>query len=59
LNIGYRSSHRPQPQKPTRRRSNNSCGFVGADEALAKGNSDLDQPDGIDKSVLVIATPRR
>jgi hypothetical protein len=33
--------------------------LVGADETLAKGNSDLDQPDGIDKSVLVIATPRR
>ena len=26
---------------------------------VAKGNDDLDQPDGIDKSVLVIATPRR
>jgi hypothetical protein len=25
----------------------------------AKGNDDLDQADGIDKSVLVIATPRR
>jgi hypothetical protein len=35
------------------------AGFVGADETLAKGSSDLDQPDGIDKSVLVIATPRR
>ena len=35
------------------------AGFVGADETLAKGNSDLDPPDGIDKSVLVIATPRR
>ena len=33
--------------------------LVGAHETLAKGNSDLDQPDGIDKSVLVIATPRR
>ena len=32
---------------------------VGAHETLAKGNGDLDQPDGIDKSVLVIATPRR
>src|SRR3954452_10532655 len=30
---------------------------VGAHETLAKGNDDLDQPDGIDKSVLVIATP--
>jgi ERF superfamily len=32
---------------------------VGAHETLAKGNSDLDQPDGIDKSVLIVATPRR
>ena len=31
----------------------------GVHETLAKGNSDLDQPDGIDKSLLVIATPRR
>jgi hypothetical protein len=33
--------------------------LVGAHEALAKGNGDLDQPVGIDKSLLVIATPRR
>jgi hypothetical protein len=33
--------------------------IVDAHEALAKGNGDLDQPNGIDKSVLVIATPRR
>ena len=33
--------------------------LVGADATLAKGNSDLDQPHGIDKSVLAIATPRR
>ena len=32
---------------------------VGALETRAKGNGDLDQPDGIDKSVLLIATPRR
>jgi hypothetical protein len=32
---------------------------VGVHETLAKGNGDLNQPDGIDKSVLVIATPRR
>jgi hypothetical protein len=32
---------------------------VAAHETLAKGDSDRDQPDGIDKSVLVIATPRR
>jgi hypothetical protein len=32
---------------------------VGTPETLAKENGDLDQPDGIDKSVLVIATPRR
>ena len=33
--------------------------IVGAHEPRAKGNGDLDQPDGIDKSLLVIATPRR
>jgi hypothetical protein len=33
--------------------------LVGAHETHAKGNCDLDQPSGIDKSVLVIATPRR
>jgi ERF superfamily len=33
--------------------------IVGAREMLPKENGDLDQPDGIDKSVLVIATPRR
>ena len=33
--------------------------LVGAHETLAKENGDLDQPDGIDKSLLVIATPRR
>ena len=32
---------------------------VGDHETSAKGNGDLDQPDSIDKSVLVIATPRR
>jgi len=32
---------------------------VGAPETLAKGNGDPDQPNRIDKSVLVIATPRR
>jgi hypothetical protein len=32
---------------------------VGVDETLAKGSGDLDQPAGIDKSLLVIATPRR
>jgi hypothetical protein len=32
---------------------------VGADETRAQGTGDLDQPNGIDKSVLVIATPRR
>jgi hypothetical protein len=32
---------------------------VGAHAARAKGNVDLDQPNGIDKSVLVIATQRR
>ena len=32
---------------------------VGAHETLAKGNGDPDQGQGIDKSVLVIATPRR
>jgi hypothetical protein len=32
---------------------------VGAHETLVKENDDLDQPGGIDKSLLVIATPRR
>jgi hypothetical protein len=32
---------------------------VGSHETLAKENGDLDQADGIDKSVLTIATPRR
>jgi hypothetical protein len=32
---------------------------VGAHETLAKGNDDLDQAEGIDKSTLVIATARR
>ena len=32
---------------------------VGVHEMRAKGNDDLDQADGIDKSMLVIATPRR
>jgi hypothetical protein len=32
---------------------------VGVHEMRAKGNDDLDQAEGIDKSVLVIATPRR
>src|SRR5207245_8443776 len=32
---------------------------VGAHETRATGNNDLDQPNGIDKSTLVIATPRR
>jgi hypothetical protein len=32
---------------------------IGVHETRAKENSDLDQPDGIDKSTLVIATPRR
>jgi hypothetical protein len=32
---------------------------TGARRTLAKGNGDLNQPVGIDKSLLVIATPRR
>jgi hypothetical protein len=32
--------------------------IVGAHETGAMGNGELDQPDGIDKSVLVIAAPR-
>jgi ERF superfamily len=32
---------------------------VGVHETLAKGNGVLDQAEGIDKSVLTIATPRR
>ena len=35
------------------------AGIVGAHETAAKGNSDRDQPDRIDKSMLAIATPRR
>jgi hypothetical protein len=33
--------------------------LAGAHAPLAKGNGDPDQPDGINKSMLVIATPRR
>jgi ERF superfamily len=33
--------------------------IVRAHQAIAKGNGDLDQPDGIDKSTLRFATPRR
>jgi ERF superfamily len=33
--------------------------IVGVHERRANGKSDPDQPDGIDKSALVIATPRR
>ena len=33
--------------------------IVGAHETRAKESGDLDQPDGIDKSVLIISTPRR
>jgi hypothetical protein len=33
--------------------------IVEAHETLAKGNDDLDQAEGIEKSVLIIATPRR
>ena len=33
--------------------------IVGAHETRANESGDLDQPDGIDKSVLVISTPRR
>jgi hypothetical protein len=33
--------------------------IVGAHERRVKENGDLNQPDGIDKSLLVIATPRR
>ena len=32
---------------------------VGPHETFTKANSERDQPDGIDKSVLVIASPRR
>jgi ERF superfamily len=39
--------------------ANTPVDIVGVHETLAKENSDLDQPDGIDKSTLVIATPRR
>jgi hypothetical protein len=33
--------------------------LVGAHATPAKKNGDPDQPDGIDKSVLVLPTPRR
>jgi hypothetical protein len=33
--------------------------IVGVNETLAKENGDLEQPEGIDKSELVIAAPRR
>src|SRR5262249_44151643 len=33
--------------------------LAGAHATSAKGNGDPDQPDGINKSVLVLATPRR
>jgi hypothetical protein len=33
--------------------------LVGSHATLAKANSDPDQPNGINKSVLVLATPRR
>src|SRR5262249_7577677 len=33
--------------------------LVGVHAMLAKGSGDLDQPDGINESVLVLATPRR
>jgi hypothetical protein len=36
-----------------------SADIVGVNETLAKENGDLDQPNSIDKSVLVLATPRR
>jgi hypothetical protein len=32
--------------------------LVGSHATPAKGNGDPDQPDGINKSVLVLATPR-
>ena len=60
MNTGCRSSHRPQPRKPQPTLLQALMLIVvGAHETLARGNGDLDQPDGIDKSVLVIATPRR
>ena len=43
-----------------RRCSNNSRGACWRPmKRVAKGNDDVDQAEGIDKSVLVIATPRR
>ena len=39
--------------------ADDAADIVGVHEMRAKGNDDLDQPNGIDKSVLVIATPRR
>ena len=60
LNRGYRSSHRPQPRKPRPTPLLQLIKIlVHADETLANGNRDRDQLDRIDKSVLVIAAPRR
>jgi hypothetical protein len=39
--------------------STTHVGLVGAHERRATGNGAPDRPDGIDKSLLVIATPRR
>ena len=44
--------HLPQPRKPP-------TTLLQVLETRAKGNGDLDQPNGIDKSALVISTPRR
>jgi hypothetical protein len=39
--------------------SSTQVDVVGGHQTRAKGNGDLDQPNSIDKSQLVIATPRR
>ena len=60
LNTGYRSSHRPRPWKPqTTLLQQLVLSVLAPMRRVAKGNDDLDQAEGIDKSVLVIATPRR
>jgi ERF superfamily len=38
---------------------NTHADLIGAHATRAKDNGDLDRPDGINKSVLVLATPRR
>jgi hypothetical protein len=59
LNTGYRSSGPPQPRPPPDDAAPSThVDIVGAHDALTGGN-EIDRPDGIDKSMLVIATAGR